>query len=326
VWLLGVGAAGAQSNGAAAEAMFQKGVADMEKKDFAAACPALSESQRLDPRPGTLFTLAECEAGWGHLASAFTGYTDYVTQVDGMPPAQRSKHADRRGRAAEQLKKLETQVPRVTLKTTRALPAGTEITLDALKIGGPMLGVPLPLDPGEHTITTRLGSSSPQSQMFSVVVGERKTVEIQPPKEDSGTPVAPTTSAAPATTTSPTSPPTAIQAAPPPSHTAIYVAGGVGAVGLIVGGVTGGLALGKKSTITDNCTGLICNHTGKEAADSAKSMALLSTIGFGVGIAGVGLAAVLYATSSPASPQSTAWRLEPAVGKGSGGLSFAGQW
>jgi hypothetical protein len=105
----------------------------------------------------------------------------------------------------------------------------------------------------------------------------------------------------------------------------VYVAGGIGVAGIVLGGVTGGLALGKKSTINDNCVSLICNHDGKQAADSAKSLALVSTVGFGVGLAGIAVAAILYATTSPA-PQTTAWRLEPVIGQGSGRLSFSGQW
>jgi hypothetical protein len=294
----------------------------MGKKDFAAACPALSESQRLDPRPGTLFTLAECEAGWGHLASAFTAYTDYVSQVDAMTTAQRPKHADRRARASEHLKQLEAQVPRVVLKAVQPFPSGTDITLDSLQIGLPMLGVPLPVDPGEHTLSIRRGSAPAQKQTFSLAVGERKTVELLPLKEEATTPPPPPTTTPSAAGTSP---PPALPPAPP-SRTGMYVAGGVGVLGFVVGGVTGGIALSKKSTVNDQCVNLVCSHEGKQAADSAKSMALVSTIGFGVGLAGVAVAAILYATSSPAPQTTAAWRFEPVLGPGTGKLSVSGHW
>jgi len=50
---------------AASEALFNKGVGDMEAGNYQSACPALAESNRLDPRAGTLFALAECEAKIG---------------------------------------------------------------------------------------------------------------------------------------------------------------------------------------------------------------------------------------------------------------------
>ena len=42
----------------AAEKMFQQGLADMLAGRYAAACPAIAQSLRLDKQPGTLFTLA----------------------------------------------------------------------------------------------------------------------------------------------------------------------------------------------------------------------------------------------------------------------------
>ena len=61
---------------AAAEALFSKGLADMEAGRYDAACPAIGESYRLDPRGGTLFTLAECEAKAGKIATAVARYDD----------------------------------------------------------------------------------------------------------------------------------------------------------------------------------------------------------------------------------------------------------
>jgi hypothetical protein len=77
---------------ATAGALFEKGVADMEAKRFASACPAIEESQRIDPRPGTLFTLAECLAGWGKVASAVARYQDYVDLVPLLAPQQQARH------------------------------------------------------------------------------------------------------------------------------------------------------------------------------------------------------------------------------------------
>src|SRR5687768_9717935 len=48
-------------NAAAAEALYNKGMAALKSEDFESACPAFEESHRLDPKPGVLFTLAACE-------------------------------------------------------------------------------------------------------------------------------------------------------------------------------------------------------------------------------------------------------------------------
>ena len=69
---------------------------------------------------------------------------------------------------------------------------------------------------------------------------------------------------------------------------------GVGAVGLIVGGVAGGLAIVDKRTIDAHCAGTVCDRDGKSAADGAKTMGWVSTAGFAVGAAAVGAGAILW--------------------------------
>src|SRR3954453_21532498 len=67
----------AEESGSAA-ALFQTGLQHMQASRYQEACPKLAESYWLDPRPGVLFTLAECESRWGKLASALAHYEDYL--------------------------------------------------------------------------------------------------------------------------------------------------------------------------------------------------------------------------------------------------------
>src|SRR5260221_14760041 len=78
-----------------AKAMFDKGVQDMEAGKFDSGCPALQESYRLDPRPGTLFTLAECFAKGGKTASAVARYEDYLNVFSRMTPEEQGKQHGR---------------------------------------------------------------------------------------------------------------------------------------------------------------------------------------------------------------------------------------
>ena len=109
--LLGSGREALAQDVAAAEALFQKGVAEMEAQQFAAACPHIAESQRLDPRPGTLYTLADCEMMAGRIATAVAHYEDYLRAYDGMKPDQQAKHADRARKASAQKAALSKEVP-----------------------------------------------------------------------------------------------------------------------------------------------------------------------------------------------------------------------
>jgi hypothetical protein len=74
-----------------------------------------------------------------------------------------------------------------------------------------------------------------------------------------------------------------------------YVAFGVGGLGLIVGTVAGIVASNKESAL--DCPNLRCPVSEHDDLDSARSMALVSTVGFAVGAVGAGAGLVLLLTA-----------------------------
>jgi hypothetical protein len=97
-----------------------------------------------------------------------------------------------------------------------------------------------------------------------------------------------------------------------------YVGFGVGAAGLILGSITGGIAVGQESTLKKNCTDGVCRSTDdKSTLDSFHTMTTLSTVGFVVGGVGVAAGAVLFFMSPSSSSSSTksGW-IAPTIGPG----------
>ena len=86
-----------------------------------------------------------------------------------------------------------------------------------------------------------------------------------------------------------------------------YVASGVGLVGLVVSAVTGALVLERKRTVDDECTGHVCSKEGKEAADSGQTLAAVSTLAFGVGVAGAVTGVTLILTAPSDGTRAGAW-------------------
>ena len=308
---------------AAAEALFNKGLSEMEAGRYATACPTIKESQRLDPRMGTLFTLAECEAKGGMIASAVAHYDEYLRLFARLAPPQKATQAGRDKVSAAQKAALSPHVPYVTL-VLRDAPAGTTVKWDDMVFNLPALGVPLPVNPGEHVVTTQVPGATAIVTRVTIDKDERKQVELKVGPQER-----PRESASPAGVAQPSAAP----AAAPSSEEAdagtsgssrklvMYGAAGLGAAGLVVGSITGALVLGKKSTIEDNCVGALCNAEGKDAADGAQSLGLVSTIGFGVGIAGLATAAVLFFTEPKSAAAARApgpWT--PLVADRNGGL------
>jgi hypothetical protein len=297
--LLFVSGASAQDT-ATAGALFEKGVADMEAGRFESACPAIEESQRIDPRPGTLFTVAECQARWGKVASAAARYQEYVDLVSRLGPDQQARHKARVDIARAQLVKLKPTVPTLTLVLPPDAPPGTYATRNGEVLKGAALGLALPVDPGEYLVVTHVPGAPERESKVSIQLGEAKRVPLD------------VTVAVSKPAAAPLSPPVAAPsqgsqaAAPAPTHgssrkTAAYVAGGVGIAGIALGSVTGVLVLSKKHTMNDNCTGTDCNADGVSAANSAKTLATVSDVGFGVGIAGLAVGTILLLTGGSES-------------------------
>jgi hypothetical protein len=175
--LLRVAPAAAQDL-ATAEALFNKGVADMEAGSYDVACPAIAESNRLDPRPGTLYTLADCEARAGKIATASARFGDYLRAVSGMTPALKFRHHARARAAEAQKAALAAQIPELRLVFPAAAPPGVRVVRDGAELSAASLGISLPVDPGDHVVTTQVPDGPVVQRTITLSKGEKKTVEL----------------------------------------------------------------------------------------------------------------------------------------------------
>jgi hypothetical protein len=280
----------AGQNAAASEALFQRGVADMQLDKYESACPSLQESYELDPHAGTMFTLAECEAKWGKVATAGAHYADYLGMVARMPQDQRTRHADRCTRARTRIEILKPQVPHLTLELPSNAPNGFSVMRDGVTLSNVSLGIEVPVDPGEHVVVTQVPGGPRNEKRIRLQRGDRERLMLAFTLPDLTPPVAaaesPASAKAPALV--PGSRPTST------AHTWSYIAGGVGVAGVLVGTVTGVMSMQKKRIVDDNCVSTACNTDGKAAADAGRTLGNISTLGFCVGSAGVAASLVLW--------------------------------
>jgi hypothetical protein len=324
---------------APAEVLFTRGMAHMDAGRYEAGCKLIAESQRLDPRPGTLFTLAVCEMQWGRIATAAAHYADYLSLYDHLTPEQKARQKTRPKEAKAQRDALLPLVPELTVVLPPGAPTGTVVKRNGAVVADAALGIGLPVDPGEHVVTTQAPGGPVGEQRITLGKGEKKqlTLEVK---------LTPEASTQPAKTEPVKAQPVKVEPQPPKApegsdgrRIAMYVVGGVGVAGLVLGGVMGGLTLGKKGTIADHCGSKVgskdataCDPTGLDAASSGKTLALVSTIGFGVGLAGIGTAAVLLLTepkrAKPADTASRRWITAGVLEAGPAGamVGARGRW
>jgi hypothetical protein len=298
-----------------AETMFDRGVNDMEAGRLDAACPEIAESLRLDPRPGTLFTLAECYAKAGKTASAVARYQDYLEQFAKMTPDQQAKQEDRPQVAQHQIALLAPTIPTLTLRLAPGAPAGTEVKRDGVALGTPSLGVALPVDPGQHTVTVGAPGGPASTQTFALGPAQRKELVLT---------VAPGGAATVGSgnvVLAPGEDPRRGTA----QRIAGFVIGGVGTAGLAVGAVAGGITLAKRSSAQATC-----NFTTKQCTDdqglatvsAAHTMGIVSTVGFVTGGVLLGTGIIVVVTA----PHPRTANVRAAMTIGPGRLSLSGSF
>jgi hypothetical protein len=279
-----------------AKELFERGLAQMEAKKYDEACPAIEQSLKLDPFPGTLFTLADCEALRGRPGAAFARYGEYLQLYASLSRDKQAKQGTREKDARAKRAELEKLLSQATLTLPPDAPDGTVVTRDGIAVAAGELGAPMVLEPGEHVFTTQVPGGPVSEQRVTLEKGEQRTITLE---------VRTTSSAAP----------TGGPVTPPPSRPNLrrmvtYVTGGVGAAGLVLGAVTGGLMLAQMDAInagcTDNGSGVaMCDEAGASAGNNAKTFGAVASAGFVAGLALAGVAVVLFVTEPRQNKTST---------------------
>ena len=296
-WAQGAGSADAPAQPPNA---LQKAQEDLDAGRFAEACKALKQLYREDPRPSTLYRIAQCYDKWGRIATAAVHYDDYLATFGQLSDTEQKAERDNEETASARREALEKRIPKVVLKVPRDAPGTTRVLRKPLE-EGPLvqvaIGVPLLIDPGEHVLTTEIPGRVSVFTKFTLREGENRIVEVQiPPEGKDGTP---TKSAKPLQPV-----PSLVPALDPGisgRRVAAYTLGGIGAVGILGGVVTGVITWAQKEPIATNCRGKICNATGEGAKDTAAITGITSTVLFPVGLAALGTGVILYFTEPPPS-------------------------
>lgn len=254
-WVSGAGAWAQVSiqDVALAESLFQKGVAEMEAGKFSDGCPKIAESQRLDPHDGTLMAMADCEDRWGHTATAVGLYENYLRNVESMAPELKKKHAARAKRAGERKKALEPLVPTMVIVLPPNLSPDAKLWRDGRALDLAAAALEIPIDPGEHKLMLQLPNGASSEKQVTINPGDHARVQLELPAAENKAPPVTESPFLPALPPPllplpPSLPPKKDTVVPAlgganPYRTWAYVGLGVGAAGLIAGGVLGGVVL-----------------------------------------------------------------------------------
>jgi hypothetical protein len=313
---------------AAAESLFNEALKLYEAKRYADAAPKFAESLRLEPGIGVMLYLADCYEQTGKTASAWAEFREAQDLA--------SKTNDPRGSTAKaRADKLEASLSRMAITLAPGADvAGLEVKRDGVVIGKAQLGTAVPVDPGAHTITAAAPGKKPWESTVQVAAAKANATVTIPELESLPASPAPSPTPAPSAAPSPSpasASPTAADAQTSASgsskRTLGIVLGGVGLVGVGVGAFFG---LQAKSNLDDSNAGHCgannkCDATGVGLRSDAQTSALLSTIGFGVGVAGLAAGAYFFFTA-PKSGTAPTVGIAPSFDGRTGGAIVRGSF
>jgi hypothetical protein len=287
----------------------KKGQDAFDAKNYKESEDDFRHADTLFHAPTLVLGLARALSAEGKVVEAWESYHRIILEaVTTTPPFARALDE-----AKTEITSVEGRRARVTISVAGSDQA--HVTLDDAPIKNEALGVERFANPGPHTVKVTAVGFKDVSRDFTLAEGGAQPVPIT---------LEPATGSGVAETgTSPGS--TAHPGAPEPggkrSLMPALIGFGVGGAGLVLGAVTGGLALGKHSTLQKECTGSVCPSSASSDLSSYHTMGTLSTVGFIVGGVGVAAGAVLLFVgpkSHEAQSPPAAW-ITPYVGPGSVG-------
>jgi hypothetical protein len=255
-----------------AQTLMNEGVKLARRSDFANALTKFQAAYEAYASPNILINVGTSLRHLGRHAEAADAYEEYLSE----PGVDR-----RRRRELERLiKKIDKQVGWIEISVRVE---DSDVRLDGRLVDLHRHEGAVRVDPGDHSVSVEADDLPTAIESFHIEEAERVTLDFRQVK--------------------PPPPP-----APPPEadkgavqRAVSYAVGGVGAVGMLIGAVVGGVALSTNSAASDECVTagntLHCDADGVELADEAGTQATAATAAFVTGVALVGAGLAIYLTA-----------------------------
>jgi hypothetical protein len=332
--LSGVALGQSDEQRAGARSLATEGASAFNDGRFKEAADLFTKAETLMHAPPHLLYLARSHSKLGQFVKAREAYLRITKEQ--LAPNSPQAFRDAQSTAQKELNAINPKIGSLEIKVEGAEAAkDLSVKIDGTSIAGVLVGVPQPIDPGEHRVEASATGFRAQPQTVRLGDGEKASttlkLEVDP-------------NAAPAAVPGAVAPGQPGAASPPVHDTSVsmdttsssgsgmrigaYVAFGVGAVGLGLGTVFL-LKAGSKRSDAD----ALCNLAGggcpsskraevEQLDNDAKSASTLSVVGFAVG--GVGIAAgvvMLVLSGKSESPSTARPAIYPWVASDSAGIA-----
>ena len=271
----------------------QDGVALLQQGKAEQASEKLEKAYQLLPVPSVALWSGRALVARGNWVEASERYVEAsrLTGFKGDQQVQLQAQQD----AARELESLTPRIPTLVIAVVLGQAERPVVTLDGKPVPTALLGEEQPVNPGTHQINVTLGTKQ-VSRQVTLAEAEKKHESITLDE-----PASQASSATPPPGATPERDEGAKHSGM--QRTLGFVALAAGGAGLIVGGVSGGLALGKHSALQDGgqCAGDQCLPGARTDVSSLDTLRAVSTIGFIAGGVLASTGVVLLLTTKPES-------------------------
>jgi hypothetical protein len=296
-----------------ARALAEQAGEALDARNYQQALDLVTQAEALYHAPTHLLIAAEAHEGLGALVEAAELYERIVAEPlpAGSPPAFKSAQND----ATTRIRALIARIPSVLVRVSPAS-ASAAVTLDGQPFdsGGDSAKR---VNPGKHTIRASAPGFRDYEKTVELERGGVVTIEIKLERTEASSQPAPPAGKPDDQPSTGIAPDRASGSKVP-----AFVALGFGAVGLGVGAVTGKMSLDRVNELDEACPDKRCPSGRQADIDDAKMLGTISTIGFGVGVVGIGTGVVLLVLSGSTAEKRTATgaAVGPWIGASSVGL------
>jgi hypothetical protein len=310
--LLWASGAGAQTDEqrAAARVAAKEGIKAFDEGRYQEALDYFKRAEAIMHAPTHLLLIARADAKLGRLVAAQEAY--FRIQREQLPADAPAAFVDAQQRAAKEQAELAPRVPSLTVQLDGGTAADVTVKIDGAAMPSAVIGLPGPVDPGEHTLSASGPSRAADPLTITIAEGAKQTITL----------------ALKATETSVAlSPPAQIEGTD--KHGALRLGGWIG-VGVAAGGLVMGTIFVVKNRANRNDANALCTVNGcpesKRANvasldSSANSAATLAWVSYGIGAAGLATGAVLLWLSGSRSGASQTARVIPWVDTRAAGVT-----
>jgi hypothetical protein len=298
---------------ASARALGIEGVRLADSGNCTAAVAKLQAAEKLYHAPTTLERLGECQVNLGQLVAGTENLNRVVRET--LPPNAPPPFVAAQQRAAQLLAVAQPRIGKLRIHVEGAPLDKVSATVDGTSVPSALFDSGRPTDPGPHEVRATAPGFKTATASLQLAAGSEQQVSLV--LESDPNAVLAAGSAAPGTQApggeAQSSAVASTSASTGPNRVPAFIAFGVGGVGVVIGAVSGIMALGTKSSLDNACANKVCPSASQSDIDALSTRATVSTIGFIVGAAGVALGTVLLVTARGGETRTAASSSSPAV-------------